>query len=220
MMHLIPSGFTRPIPVGTQSQRRRSMPIVVILGWLVLIAVSISAPTTLTIALSREVSSPQIVVATAPTGGGLVRRHPPCCARTPYMRSSAARPTALTTSEPGIRAPCSCSLSTVRETRARCGSLAGLRCRSSGHGGSRWPSTWRPASRWWRRCQSARAVGGGWGDGVAIGAGCGIRSISVASGFDAPVSVTVPARVEPGRPSSSSAPSCRSRCSRRARAGA
>ena len=31
MMHLIPSGFTsRPIPVGTQSQQRRSMPIVVI----------------------------------------------------------------------------------------------------------------------------------------------------------------------------------------------
>ena len=47
--------------------------------------------------------------------------------------------------------------------RAPRGSLAGLRCRSSGHGASRWPSTWRPASRWWRRCRSALPVIGGWG---------------------------------------------------------
>jgi hypothetical protein len=67
MMHLIPSGFTsRPVSVGTQSQRRQSMQIVAILGWLVLIAASISAPTTLTMALSREVASPQIAAATAP----------------------------------------------------------------------------------------------------------------------------------------------------------
>ena len=48
-----------------RTQRRRSLPIVAILGWLVLIAVSMSPPTTLTIALSREKSSPPIALATA-----------------------------------------------------------------------------------------------------------------------------------------------------------
>jgi hypothetical protein len=48
-----------------RSQRRPSLPIVAMLGWLVLIAVSMSAPTTLTIALSREESSAPIAVATA-----------------------------------------------------------------------------------------------------------------------------------------------------------
>jgi hypothetical protein len=46
-------------------QRRRSLPIVAILGWVVLIAVSMSASTTLTIALSRQESSAPTAVAIA-----------------------------------------------------------------------------------------------------------------------------------------------------------
>jgi hypothetical protein len=51
-----------------QSQRRRPLPIAAILGWLALIAVSITAPTTLAIALSREESSPSIAVSAATPG--------------------------------------------------------------------------------------------------------------------------------------------------------
>jgi hypothetical protein len=54
------------------------------------------------------------------------------------------------------------------------------RWRSSGRGRRRSLSTWRRATRWWRRCRSARGVIGVRGDGVATGAGCGIRPISVA----------------------------------------
>jgi uncharacterized membrane protein YdfJ with MMPL/SSD domain len=43
----------------------RRLPIAAILGWLVLIAVSMSAAATLTRSLSREESSPPIAVSTA-----------------------------------------------------------------------------------------------------------------------------------------------------------
>ena len=62
-----------------RSQRQRSLPIVAILGWLVLIAVSMTAPTTLTIALSREESSRATAVATATPASTSTATSTPVC---------------------------------------------------------------------------------------------------------------------------------------------
>lgn len=92
-----------------QSQRH-SLPIVAILGWLALITLCMSAPTALTIALSRQESSLPSAAATATptvtstaTSTVLCADPHPTCVPPPLTRGTAARPRSAHLVRPGYR---------------------------------------------------------------------------------------------------------------------